>query len=216
VSPPVTPARLRRAYFTASIAEFLTSTTEQVLGELVAASEFTVELAQRDAWLQELEALRHALSGFVGRGRLYLEFVVPRLGKRIDAIALIDHTIFVIEFKVGAQTFLRHDRDQVWDYALDLKNFHESSHAERLLPVLVITGARGLKENSGYAAHRDGVVSPVAVSADRLPEVLKEALGSVAREPIVADLWDQGRYKPTPTIIEAAAALYRMLAPTEN
>jgi len=209
VSPPVTPARLRRAYFTASIAEFLTSTTEQVLGELVAASEFTVELAQRDAWLHELEALRHALSGFVGRGRLYLEFVVPRLGKRIDAIALIDHTIFVIEFKVGAQTFLRHDRDQVWDYALDLKNFHESSHAERLLPVLVITGARGLKENSGYAAHRDGVVSPVAVSADRLPEVLKEALGSVAREPIVADLWDQGRYKPTPTIIEAAAALYR-------
>ena len=138
MSPPATPTRLRRAYFTSSIADFLTSSTGQVLGELVAASEFAVELGQRDAWLHELEVLRHALCGFSGRGRLYLEFVVPRLGKRIDAIVLIDHTIFVIEFKVGAQTFLRQDRDQVWDYALDLKNFHESivvsSQAQRLKP----------------------------------------------------------------------------------
>jgi hypothetical protein len=49
----------------------------------------------------------------------------------------------------------------------------------------------------------------VAVSADRLAEMLHESLGSVAREPIAADLWDQGRYKPTPTIVEAATALYR-------
>ena len=201
--------RLRRAYFAASITDFLACPLSQVLGGLTAASDFPVELPQRDAWLHEIELLREALAGFAGRGHLYLEFVVPRLGKRIDAVALIDHTIFVIEFKVGAQTFLRQDLDQVWDYALDLKNFHESSHAERLLPVLVITGARGKKEDAGYAAHRDGVVSPVAVSGDRLAEMLYEALGSVAREPIVAHLWDQGRYKPTPTIVEAASALYR-------
>lgn len=203
------PARLRRAYFAVSITEFLACSSSHVLGELTTVSEFTVELAQRDAWLHEVELLRHALAGFAGRGHLYLEFVVPRLGKRIDAVALIDHTIFVIEFKVGAQSFLRQDLDQVWDYALDLKNFHESSHTERLLPVLVITGAHGKKDSAGCATHRDGVVSPVAVSADRLAEVLHEALGSVARQPIVADLWDQGRYKPTPTIIEAASALYR-------
>ncbi len=206
---------MRRAYYAASITEFLTCTSEQVLGELTKASQFSVELAQRDAWLHELDVLRPALIGFAGRGRVYLEFVVPRLGKRIDAIALIDHTIFVIEFKVGAQTFLRQDLDQVWDYALDLKNFHESSHAERLLPVLVITGAHGRKENAAFAAHKDGVVSPVAVSADRLTEVFQEALGSVVRESIAADLWDQGRYKPTPTIIEAASALYRRHAVTE-
>lgn len=201
--------RFRRAYFGASIADFLNCTTEQVLGELAKASEFTVEIAQRDAWLVEVEVLRDALTCFAGQGRLYLEFVVPRLGKRIDAIAVIDHTIFVIEFKVGARAFLRQDMDQVWDYALDLKNFHESSHAERLVPILVITGAKGRKENGDFDTHKDGVVSPVAVSADRLTEVLREALGSVARETIVTDVWDQGRYKPTPTIIEAAAALYR-------
>ena len=209
MSTPAAPTRLRRAYFSASITDFLACTAVQVLGVLTTSSEFAVELAQRDAWLHEVELLRQALAGFSGRGHLYLEFVVPRLGKRIDAVALIDHTIFVIEFKVGAQAFLRQDLDQVWDYALDLKNFHESSHAERLLPLLVITGARGKKEDAGYATHRDGVVFPVAVTADRLAEVLHEALGSVARTPITPHLWDQGRYKPTPTIVEAASALYR-------
>ncbi len=90
--------RLRRAYFAASITDFLACPLSQVLGGLAAASEFLVELAQRDAWLHEIELLREALAGFTGRGHLYLEFVVPRLGKRIDAVALIDHTIFVIEF----------------------------------------------------------------------------------------------------------------------
>lgn len=203
------PTQLRRAYYASDIAIFLTHTDEQVLGELARASEFSVDLAQRDAWLHELQVLRYALCKFSGRGRLYLEFVVPRVGKRIDAIALIDDTIFVIEFKVGAKAFLRQDLDQVWDYALDLKNFHESSHAARLVPVLVATGTSGEKLSGGYAAHVDGVVSPVAVSADRLTEVIHEGLGLRAREPIVAEIWDQGRYKPTPTIIEAAAALYR-------
>lgn len=205
----VAPARLKRAYFAASIATFLQCSADQVLGELLKSSEFTVELEQRDAWMHELQVLYHALVDFAGRGNLYLEFVVPRLGKRIDAIAVIDHTIFIIEFKIGAQAFSRQDLDQVWDYALDLKNFHESSHGERLLPILVITGAKGKRESGGLATHRDGVVSPVAVSSDRLTELLHEALGSVAREPVVASLWDQGRYKPTPTIIEAASALYR-------
>ena len=200
---------LRRAYFSASITEFLARTNDAVMGELATSSEFAVEVTQRDAWLHQLGVLREALATFVDRGHLYLEFVVPRLGKRIDAIALIDHTIFVIEFKVGARAVLRQDLDQVWDYALDLKNFHESSHAERLLPVLVITGVRGRKEQTASALHRDGVMSPVAVSADRLAELLTEALGTVAREAIVANRWDQGRYKPTPTIIEAASALYR-------
>ena len=51
--------------------------------------------------------------GFENRGHLYLEFVVPRLGKRIDAVLLLDNSIFVIEFKVGAKSFVRQDIEQV-------------------------------------------------------------------------------------------------------
>ena len=178
----------------------------QATGELTTASEFSIEPAQRDAWLHELEVLRSALTDFAGRGHLHLEFVVPRLGKRIDAVAVIDHMVFIIEFKIGAGAFARQDPDQVWDYALDLKNFHETSHTLRLLPVLVITGVRGKKHDAGNTEHRDGVVSPVAVSADWLAGVLHGSLGAVSRKSIVSDHWHQGRYKPTPTIVEAAAA----------
>ncbi len=31
--------------------------------------------------------------------------------------------------------------EQVWDYALDLKNFHKASHAAAIMPILVATNA---------------------------------------------------------------------------
>jgi Uncharacterized conserved protein (DUF2075) len=201
--------RLERAYYAAAIATFLAHGDDQVLGQLTARSEYSVDLTQRDAWQQEVRVLREALQPFAGRGHLYLEFVVPRVGKRIDAVAVIDHTIFVIEFKVGERAFGRHDIDQVWDYAIDLKYFHESSHAETIAPVLVITGVTGRKQRVNQTGHQDGVLCPTLVSADRLGETIDELLGTATREHIDPMVWDQGRYRPTPTIVEAASALYR-------
>ena len=207
-NPGATP-KFQRAYYAAPIGAFLQAPPSQVLGELVGASEFALDLTQRGAWQAEVELLRSVLRGYVGRGKLYLEFVVPRLGKRIDAVLLIDHTIFVIEFKIGERSFTRHDIDQVWDYALDLKNFHESSHSQRIAPILVVTGATGKKAIGGIELHNDGVLRPSLSSGDQLNEVIVDVLGSHAREDIQADVWDQGRYRPTPTIVEAASALYR-------
>ena len=33
-----------------------------------------------------------------------------------------------MEFKIGETEFTLAGTDQVWDYALDLKDFHEASH----------------------------------------------------------------------------------------
>ena len=200
---------MERAYYAAPVELFLASNVDQVLGRLTAASEFSLDLTQRDAWQQEITVLRQALVPYVGRGRIYLEFVVPRLGKRIDAVLLLDHVIFVVEFKVGETFFGRQDIDQVWDYALDLKNFHESSHAALIAPILVVTGVRGKKQRGGSRSGRDGVAEPALVSADRLHEVIAEVLGTGTLEHIEPNQWEQGRYRPTPTIVEAAAALYR-------
>ena len=63
------------------------------------------------------------------------------MGRRIDAVLLIGPVVFVIEFKVGESVFERAALDQVWDYALDLKNFHEASHSVSIVPVLIATGA---------------------------------------------------------------------------
>ena len=54
-------------------------------------------------------------------------------------IALIDGIIFVLEYKTSEQKFTREARTQVWDYALDLKNFHEQSAERILIPILVVS-----------------------------------------------------------------------------
>ena len=72
-------------------------------------------------------------------GKIYFEFDIPRMGKRIDVVLLIKSVIFVLEFKVGEATFSAAAFDQVWDYAIDLKNFHESSHEATIAPILIAT-----------------------------------------------------------------------------
>ena len=50
------------------------------------------------------------------------------MGLRADVILIVEGIIFILEFKTGESDFLTHDRRQVEDYALDLKNFHKGSH----------------------------------------------------------------------------------------
>lgn len=201
--------RIERAYFASSISEFVELSSDAVLGQLTRASEFPVDLSQRDAWLEELCLLQDVLRDFCGRGQIYLEFVIPRLGKRVDALLLLGPAIFVIEFKVGATTIDRQALDQVWDYALDLKNFHESSHSVSIAPVLVITGRSGQLRSTAKTHQQDGVLAPYAVSGDLLAKLLNQLLGDFDGGELSAAAWEQGRYRPTPTIVEAAAALYR-------
>ncbi len=196
-----------RAYYSDTLSGFLSRDDLWVLGELTAASEFDVDLSQRGAWLQEMHVLRDALRPFA-QGHVFLEFVVPRLGKRIDAVLLLHGQIIVLEFKVGATSFARADIDQVWDYALDLKNFHETSHGRSIRPGLVITESAGKLEEGAERAD-DKVTDPTLVSSDRLGEWLTRVAGRRAEESVGANEWQSGRYRPTPTIIEAATSLYR-------
>lgn len=203
----------QRAYYADTIAGFLSRDDFAVLGELAAASEFDVDLPQREAWQEEIRILRIALQAFPA-GHVFLEFVVPRLGKRIDAVVLLHGQLIVLEFKVGANSFARADIDQVWDYALDLKNFHETSHDRSIWPGLVVTGGRG-KLLDGAVRVDDKVADPTLMSADRLGEWLGRIAVLYAEEAVPWSEWQQGRYRPTPTIIEAATSLYRRHSVTD-
>jgi len=198
---------VQRAYYTDTIADFLARDEAFVLGKLTEQSEFEVDISQRDAWLEEVRVLREALAAFTD-GEVFLEFVVPRLGKRIDVVVLIRGTVFVLEFKAGEKSFLRADVDQVWDYALDLKNFHETSRDRPIRPALVITGARGLLVE-GVERVGDQVADPARLSGDRLGEWLAWLGRPRVEESVAGTDWQSGRYRPTPTIIEAATSLYR-------
>ena len=197
-----------RAFFTQTIDDFLGMNVDQILGVLARRNAFGLDLTQRDAWIVEIEILRPALETYRGRGKVYLEYSIPRLGKRVDVIAVLDNVVFVIEFKVGERTFSAAATDQVCDYALDLKNFHETSHYARVAPVLVATLATSSAFASSEAWHLDGLLPVSHATASDLRMCLDHILSSHSGPSISAEDWERGRYYPTPTIIEAAMALY--------
>ena len=127
--------RATREYYSALIEDFVGSSIESVLGVLAESNQFSLELTQRNAWKEEIVLLQSVLSGY--DGKIYFEYSIPRMGQRIDVLLLIKGVIFVLEFKVGEREFHQHYIDQVWDYALDLKNFHETSHNLVIAPVLI-------------------------------------------------------------------------------
>lgn len=191
-----------------SISEFLGAQDDEILGTLTANSEFAVELPQRQAWLGEIAVLRDALRTFADRGWVIFEFVLPRLGRRVDVVLVIDHLVFVLEFKVGESVFTRAASDQVWDYALDLKNFHATSHKPKLVPVLIATDARQRTLAACGEPADDGVFAPTPATPNQLESVVSLFLASSTGESIDGVAWEAGQYSPTPTIVEAARALY--------
>lgn len=179
-----------------------------MLGALARRGSFAVETTQRDAWLEQIRILGAALQPYRNRGKVYFEYSIPRLGKRIDVVALIDHVVFVIEFKVGETGFSSSATDQVFDYALDLKNFHETTHAAPVAPVLVATRAADKAFFVAATGHNDRLLLPIHASAHSLGAVIRNVLEFCDGPPIDGAEWECGRYQPTPTIIEAAMALY--------
>ncbi len=193
------------AYYWATVEGFLSADPSLVLGILAKANPCDLDEEQRQAWETEIEILRDALQELPGT--IYLEFDVPRLGSRIDAVLISGPAIFPIEFKCGERTYHVADRNQAWDYALDLKNFHLASHRSPIFPILIATEAPD-SDHSWQKAHEDGVRPPRGCRPADLSVVIGDGLGSVDGEPIDGQPWGTAPYQPTPTIIEAARALY--------
>lgn len=164
-----------------------------------------VEPAQRNAWLDQIVILKATLPGLTGT--LFLEFNIPRMGRRVDVVLVIGAAVVVLEFKVGERTYYREDIDQVWDYALDLKNFHQASHAAPILPILVATAA-DTTDLSMSLPHEDLVYPPLKSNADGLRGSIDMGLRGIRGETLDGLSWGDAPYHPTPTIIEAAQNLY--------
>src|ERR1039457_4040223 len=106
---------MQQAYFSAPIEEFLTLTSETILGHLAKHHAHDLDALQRNAWLCQIEILQKELK-YQTEGWIALEFSIPRMGKRVDAVIVLSGLIFVIEFKVGALHFDGSAIDQVVDY----------------------------------------------------------------------------------------------------
>src|SRR5437868_3626359 len=96
---------LSRAWYGASITEFLETDSDTIAGRLAKNSDFAILPAQRDAWLAQIHLLKCNLASLTGS--LFMEFSIPRMGRRIDTVLLIGPVVFVVEFKVGGPEFDR-------------------------------------------------------------------------------------------------------------
>ena len=199
---------MKRAGYSDTIDNFLDAREDSILGQLVEGSTFAVELTQRDAWITEIRLLQIVLVPYRGNGCVYFEFAIPRLGKRIDVVAILESVLFVLEFKVGEHNFPAHAIDQVYDYALDLMNFHETSHNCCIAPVLIATKAKNTLSAIVATPSKDQLLQPICSSVDMLAQAISSVIAYADGSTIDTIAWGQGRYCPTPTIIEAALALY--------
>ena len=112
---------------------------------------------------------------------MFLEFNIPRMGRRIDAVLLIGPVVFVIEFKVGESTFDRAAVDQAWDYALDLKNFHEASHSVSIVPILIATETTPAAPSKLHT-DEDKVYHPILVHPEGFREAIDLTLQTLSGE----------------------------------
>lgn len=204
---------MKRYYYSDSIQHFLERPNDEILGIISRNNEFPTELTQKQAWIKQIEILKESLSPFAGK--VYFEFSIPRMGRRIDVVAIIDNVIFIIEFKVGEKEYASHAVDQVWDYALDLKNFHETSNAALIAPILVSTEAEENFTEIVLTPHSDNLLYPIRTNGITLQDIIKSVLILGEGEHISHQKWEDGRYSPTPTIIEAAMALFNKHSVTD-
>lgn len=194
-----------RAYYSDRLSEFMKKKEIEIFGELCSNDQFGAEDLQKNSWKIEIEILKKQLSRF-DDGYVILEYTIPRIGNRIDGVFIYNGIVFLLEFKVGSKFFPNRDIEQVVDYALDLNSFHEESHDKVLVPMLISTEAPDLRNNISFL--KEKILNPILCNKENLGELINSISSSVIGNNFCPNDWLNSIYKPTPTIIEAAQALY--------
>jgi Uncharacterized conserved protein (DUF2075) len=196
-----------RFAYRAKVNQFLVSQEDEILGQLTNQHKHRqLEQQQINSWRRQIKELKQTLVGFPD-ATLLLEFEIPRIGRRVDAILILNGSILVLEYKVGAKTYDALSIDQAYDYALDLKNFHKASHHLTIVPILIATDA--ISKSTALEIGIDGIARPILANSDNLLTVLNLLSTALPRVELDADAWINSTYHPTPTIVEAAQALYK-------
>lgn len=194
-------------YYKNSIENFSNQSNSEIIGIITLANQFDLAKTQNKSWEEQIIILKDALRGLPGE--LFFEFSIPRMGKRIDCLLIIQSLVFIIEFKVGEKHYHRENIEQVWDYALDLKNFHKPSHQILVVPILCSTKAKNVPFEIVSTSHNDKLINPLKTNSEGLRNTVIQTLDFFKEtDQINVEEYITGSYSPTPTIIEAAVALY--------
>ena len=200
---------MSRCLYNSSFKEFLNTDDNSIFGLLCERYHGEALTTTREAWKSEIAIMKDVLNNFADKqGQIIFEYDIPRLGKRVDVVLLLEGIVFCLEFKVGETRILEADVDQVLDYALDLKNFHKFSEDRIIAPILIATNHRNSSADIQMSVYDDRVVNPLVTGKSGINTLITEVLKYFPNETPVNPDWIISPYAPTPTIIEAAKSLY--------
>ena len=200
---------MSRCLYNSSFKEFLNTDDNSIFGLLCERYHGEALTTTREAWKSEIAIMKDVLNNFADKqGQIIFEYDIPRLGKRVDVVLLLEGIVFCLEFKVGETRILEADVDQVLDYALDLKNFHKFSEDRIIAPILIATNHRNSSTDIQMSVYDDRVVNPLVTGKSGINTLITEVLKYFPNETPVNPDWIISPYAPTPTIIEAAKSLY--------
>ena len=200
---------MNRCLYSSSFAEFLNTDDHLIFGVLCDQYHGEAVTTTREAWKSEISIMKDVIAPFSNKdGKIVFEYNIPRLGKRVDVVLLLEGIVFCLEFKVGESRVLEADIDQVLDYALDLKNFHKFSQDKLIVPILVATNYRSATTRIQLSVYDDKVVNPLVSGQLGVSTLILKVLNEFPDELPVDSNWIISPYAPTPTIIEAARTLY--------
>lgn len=194
------------SYYSATIEEFLQQSDKEILG-IIHANDISAEttIQQSNTWESEVAILKNQLETFKD-GRIIFEYTIPRMGKRVDAVVLYNGIVFLLEFKCGDTEYRKSTYDQLYDYALDLRNFQKESHDKLIACIMISTKA---PSETITVTDLNRIVEPVHCNASNIGTAI-ECIAKKYSEPTFDYVqWEKSEYFPTPTIVEAAQALYR-------
>ena len=200
---------MSRCLYNSSFKNFINTDNNTIFGELCDKYHGEALTTTREAWKSEISLMKNVITSLsTDDGEIIFEYDIPRLGKRVDVVLLLEGIVFCLEFKVGETRILEADVDQVLDYALDLKNFHKFSEDRIIAPILIATNHRNLSTNIQMSVYDDRVVNPLMTGKSGISTLINEVLKRFPNETPVNPDWIISPYAPTPTIIEAAKSLY--------
>lgn len=202
--------RNNRCLYNSSFSSFINANPHFILGHIHEAFHGQSLTTTDEAWLGEILILQKVLLPWKNEeADIIFEYNIPRLGKRIDVVLLLREMVFCLEFKVGQDSALQADVEQVMDYALDLKNFHRYSHNRIIVPILIPTKHKSSTSSFVPSVYNDSIINPIITGAEGLQNIINEVLSHTkANKPGTIKDWIISPYTPTPTIIEAARSLY--------
>ena len=207
-----------RAGYENSIKNFKEEDEDKIYGIIEKNFSHDSKKRQKRAWISEINILKEQLSNFE-EGDIIFEYNIPRMGSIIDNVLLIDGIVFILEFKNNEEYSFSTEKEykkeylsQLENYVYLLKNFHYESEQKIIVPILVVTEADPVENERKILKNK--IFETQKANKNNLCKIILESLDYIKNnyqdydKNLDLSNWSKSKYKPTPTILEAAIKLY--------